>query len=278
MAEERRTSLPKSEANATVFLGGGRITSALAAGLRLAGDKRVIVVYDRNPAKLRALQREARVETAGDLKSALLRAEMLIVAVRPASVAAMLDEIEACAGRAPKLCVSLAAGIPLLKLRGRIGPETRWVRAMPSPVCRIARGLTALAFDRGITKTERRRVTALFAGVGAVVEIPESRYDAFTVTYSSSHGYHALQTLAKAASDAGLDRANALTAAAHALGEGILYWRESGKDLADLLHEAATPGGIAAATMEAMDAAGFARAVKSGIRAGIKQARLNASR
>ena len=98
------------------------------------------------------------------------------------------------------------------------------------------------------------------------------------MTYSSSHGYHALSTLAKAAQDAGLDRANALTAAAHALGDGILYWKESGKDLAGLFHEAATPGGIAAATMSAMDAAGYARAVKKGIRAGIRQARVNARR
>jgi pyrroline-5-carboxylate reductase len=262
----------------TVFLGGGRITSALVAGLRLAGDQREIVVCDHNPAKLRALEREAGVEAASDLKSAIARAEMLIVAVRPASVAGMLDEIEACGVRAPKLCVSLAAGIPLRKLRERLGSEARWVRAMPSPVCRIARGLTALSFDRGFTKRERRRVTAFFARVGAVVEVPESRYDAFTVTYSSSHGYRALQTLAKAAHDAGLDRATALTAAAHALSDGISYWRESGKDLTDLLHEAATPGGIAAATMSAMDAAGYARAVKRGIQAGIKQARINANR
>ncbi len=261
---------------ATVFLGGGRITSALAAGLRLAGDAREIVVYDRNPAKLRALRREARVEAARDLKSAIARAEMLIVAVRPKSVAGILDEIEACQVRAPRLCVSLAAGIPLGKLRGRLGPEARWVRAMPSPVCRIARGLTGLSFDRGFGTSERRRVRALFERVGAVVEVPESRYDAFTVTYSSSHGYHALKTLEKAASDAGLDRTNALIAAAHALGDGILYWRESGKDLAELLREAATPGGIAAATMSGMARAGYARAVKCGIRAGIKQARLNA--
>src|ERR1017187_12750 len=72
---------------ATVFLGGGRITSALVAGLRLAGYEQGIVVYDRNPEKMRALRRETPVQIARDLKSALLRAEMLIVAVRPASVA-----------------------------------------------------------------------------------------------------------------------------------------------------------------------------------------------
>src|SRR6266571_8779008 len=165
MEEERRTNLPKNDANATVFLGGGRITSALVAGLRLAGSKASLVVYDRNPEKLRALRRESTVEIARDLKSAMLRAEMLIVAVRPASVAGMLDEIAACGVRAPKLCVSLAAGVPLRKLRGRLGPGVRWVRAMPSPVCRAGRGLTALSFDRGVKKRERESVREFFERV-----------------------------------------------------------------------------------------------------------------
>jgi len=260
----------------TVFLGGGRITSALVAGLRLAGYEREIVVYDRNPGKLRVLRRRERVEIARDLRSAVLRAEMLIVAVRPASVAGILDEIAACGVAAPKLCVSLAAGIPLRKLRGRLGAGTRWVRAMPSPVCRVGRGLTALSFEQRVTKRERRRVRDFFEYVGAVLEIPESQFDAFTATYSSSHGYHALATLARAAQHAGLNRADALTAAAHALSDGILYWKESGLSLADLLHEAATPGGIAAATMSAMDKAGYASVVRNGIRAGVQQARRNA--
>jgi pyrroline-5-carboxylate reductase len=158
-------------------------------------------------------------------------------------------------------------------LRGRLG--ARWVRAMPSPVCRVGRGLTALCFERGFTKRERGRVREFFELVGTVLEIPEGQFDAFTTVYSSSHGYHALATLAKAGQAAGLDHATALTAAAHALSDGIGYWRESGKALSDLLHEAATPGGIAAATMSAMDGAGYARVVGKGIRAGIAQARRN---
>src|SRR5579863_10330035 len=213
--------------NATVFLGGGRITSALAAGLRLAGYGEEIVVYDRHPEKLRALRRESRVEIARDLKSALLRAEMLIVAVRPASVGELLDALEGGTVPAPKLCVSLAAGIPLRKLLGRLGAATHWVRAMPSPVCRVGRGLTALCFDRNFPKGDRARVREFFQYVGPVLEIPESQFDAFTAVYSSSHGYHALATLAKAGQEAGLDRVTALTAAAHALSDGISYWRES---------------------------------------------------
>ncbi len=272
--------------SATVFLGGGRITGALAAGLRLAGDRRRIVVYDRHPEKLRALRRESGVEIARDLKSAVERAEMLVIAVRPASVKRMLAEVMACGAFSrkagpPRLCVSLAAGIPLKKLRAWLGEprhrgSVRWARAMPSPVGRMGRGLTAGCFERGVTKAERRQVHELFARVGAVVEVPESRMDAFTAAYSSSHGYHALAALARAAQDAGLDRETALTAAAHALSDAIAYWRASGQSLDELLEEAATPGGIAAATMSAMDAAGYGRAVKKGIQAGVKRARRNA--
>ena len=260
---------------AIVFLGGGRITGALAAGWRLAGNMQTIVVYDRHPEKLRALRRESRVEMARDLKSAVERAQMLIIAVRPASVMQMLEEVAHCGAPPPKLCISLAAGIPLRDLQARLGASICWARAMPSPVCRMGRGLTPVTFDRSVTKADRVRVRRLFEQVGPVLELPDRQMDAITATHSPSHGYHALVTLAKAAEHAGLDRATALTAAAHALSDGIRYWRESGKALADLLHEAATPGGIAAATMAAMDKAGYAAIVEKGIRAGTKQARRN---
>ncbi len=147
---------------------------------------------------------------------------------------------------------------------------------MPSPVCRVGRGLTALCFDRGVSTKDRALVWEMFSRVGQVVAVPEQKFDAFTATYSSSHGYHALAALAGAAENAGLDRKTALMAAAHALADGIQYWRESGLELSELLHEAATPGGIAAATMMEMDRAGYRRAVEKGLAAGIRQARRNA--
>jgi len=264
----------KKESNAVVFLGGGRITSALAAGFRLSGFREPIVVSDRNPQKLRTLRRESRVETTGDLQSAIGQAKIVVFAVRPGSMRDLLAEVAGC-GSLPSLCVSIAAGIPLRSLR-RALPHAGWARAMPSPVCRIGRGLTALCFARNVNKKDRRRVQNLFARVGQVLEIPEPQFDAFTATFSSTQGYHALASLAEAARQAGLDHTTALTAAAHALADGIAYWRESGVSLNELLQEAATPGGTAAATIAAMNRSGYARAIANGLRAGILQARKNA--
>jgi pyrroline-5-carboxylate reductase len=275
--------MTRARKHTVVFVGGGRITGALLAGLRLAGYDRHIVVHDRHAQKLRQLRARFDVETEPELHRAVEQAHLLIIAVRPDSVRELLLQIRhSQPGQArPAIAVSLAAGIPLKNLRvwmGRVwmGRPLYWARAMPSPVARSGRGLTAITFERDFPAAARRDVKNFFAQVGQVLEIPESKFDAFTVTYSSSHGYQALDALAGAAEKLGLDRKTALTAAAHALADGILTWRDSGISLNALLHEAATPGGIAAATMASMDRSGYKRIVEQGLKAGMTRARKNA--
>jgi pyrroline-5-carboxylate reductase len=257
-----------------VFLGGGRITSALIAGLRLARYRKPIIVYDRHDDKLEDLRRRYHVRTETDLQRAVASAHLLILAVRPVSISELLSEI----GKIdrPLAAVSLAAGIPVSTLKRGLGPPVRWVRAMPSPVCRVGRGLTALAFSRGFSAAVRRDVRTLFSLVGPILEIPEKQFDAFTVTFSSSHGYHALATLGAAAEAVGLDARTARLAAAHGLADAILAWRGGTLSLAELLREAATPGGTAAAVMEGMNRSGYRRVVEHGLRAGMKRAQKNA--
>jgi pyrroline-5-carboxylate reductase len=121
-------------------------------------------------------------------------------------------------------------------------------------------------------------VRQFFEQVGEVLEVPEGKFDAFTVTYSASHGYHALASLAQSARTLGLDRKTAFTAAAHALGDAIISWRDGEDSLDALLQEAATPGGIAARVMNSMDADGYSRIIVRGLRAGVALARKNAKR
>jgi len=261
-----------------VFLGGGRITSAVLAGLRLGKTKHRLVVHDRNPGKLRDLKKRYTVAVEPDLGSAVKQADMLIVAVRPSSVGELLRAMAKAIGNVNRqvLAVSLAAGVPLRVLKKLAGPPLQWARAMPSPVCRSGRGLTAVTFPRAFSRMNRKRVEDFFSSLGQAIEIPENKFDAFTVTYSCSHGYHALATLAEAGQSAGLDRNTALLASAHALADGIIAWREGKHPLESLLEEAATPGGIAAATASAMDASGYRRAVRQGVAAGLRLARANA--
>lgn len=266
----------RTRVNATVFLGGGRITNALIAGLRLASYRPPIVVHDRNSGKLKRLQRHYKVIGEPNLERAVSQARLLIVAVRPDSVRQLLGAIGEI--RRPLIAISVAAGMPLSTLREQIGRPVRWARAMPSPTCRVRLGMTALAYSRGMSRADRKLVKDLFAMVGAVLELPENKFDPFTVSYSVSHGYHAVATLARAAERIGLDHDTAIAAAAHAIADGILAWREGDSSFEELLQEAATPGGIAATVMNTLDSGGYARIVEQALRTGLAKAKGNARR
>lgn len=264
----------------TVFLGGGRITTALIAGLRLAHYRCPLVVHDRNPHKLQKFRKHG-VRIEGSLQRAVAHADLLIIAVRPDSVAELLGQVrcflrQAKGRKRSTMACSLAAGIPLARLRAQLGLSVPWARAMPSPVSRTSAGLTGIVFDRRFPRGARKQLVEFFAQVGPVLEIPEGNFDAFTVTYSASHGYHALTAMANAAMRLGLGRKSAYAAAAHALADGIASWRKTGDSLDELLQEAATPGGIAATVMRSMDAAGYSSIVERGLRAGIQRAKKNA--
>src|SRR5260221_2991149 len=178
-----------------VFLGGGRITSAMVAGLRLARTKHRLIVHDRNPGNLRDLKKRYAVAVEPDLNSAIKQADMLIVAVRPSSVREVLRTLGD-PGR-PLLAVSVAAGVPLRVLSKLLGPPVLWARAMPSPLCRSGRGLTAVPFSRTLSTPNPKSLHGLFATFGQVVEIPGSKFHGFTLTYSCNHRYHAPPTLAR---------------------------------------------------------------------------------
>lgn len=265
--------------SATVFLGGGRITAALVAGLRRARFRGRIVVCDRHPGKLRRLRREFGVETESDPRRAAEHAAkgsenrstgLLLIAVRPEAVLPLL----AAAGPLPRrtIVVSLAAGVPLSDLRCALGTHTESARAMPSPAARVGLGLTALAFDPTVRPRSRRRVLQFFERVGQVVEIPEGRFDAFTVAYSTSQGYQALRARVHAARRLGLDARTAFLAVAHSLADGIRSLPNA-EAMEAALVEAATPGGIAARVMKTMQAAGYERIVETAFRAGLAHAR-----
>ncbi len=261
-----------------VFLGGGALTQAMVAGLthhaasapKTNPAKFQLIVHDRHPNKLRTLRRLG-AKTESNLQRAVDAADILLIAVRPNSVAALLASL-ILKGRS-LLVVSLAAGIPMERLRRELGPPVRWARAMASPACRTGRGLTALAFGAELKPAERKTIRTFFAALGTVLEVPEELFDVFMVTYAPIHGYHALAALTAAATRLGLDPAVASTAATHALADGIVALRASRTSLEAALKAAATPGGISVAIAASKNASGYSAMIEQALQAGIDRAK-----
>jgi len=259
-----------------VFLGAGRITSALVAGLRASGFRGRIVVCDRHAEKLRQLRRRYAVRVEPDPLRAAAQAGLLFIAVRPPDVLPLLAAL----GTLPPATVpvSVAAGVPLRSLERALPASARavrkgWTRAMPSPASRTGHGLTALAFARAVPRAARQRVREFFERVGAALEIPEREFDAFTVVYSTSQGYHALASRVRAARRLGLSPRAAFVAAAHGLLDGLHSLGKGESSLEELLAEAATPGGIAGKVLETMHSEKYERLIERAYRAGLARAR-----
>ena len=138
-----------------LFLGGGRITSAMLAGLRLAKHSYRLLAHDRHPEKLRNLKKAHAVNVGKDLTRAIAKADVLIIAVRPDAIRGLLETVRkslselkaAGAGsRHAPLSISLAAGVPLRALRKAAGDGLKLARAMPSPSVALDEGSLLLRF------------------------------------------------------------------------------------------------------------------------------------
>jgi pyrroline-5-carboxylate reductase len=262
----------------TLFIGGGSISAAMIAGLRLGKYAAPIAVHDHRAERMRLLRRAHGATEVPDLGMGVRAAQLIVLAVRPDAAEEVLRDLNvALEGggdrQSRKILVSVMAGLPLAWLRKRIRPGVTWARAMPSPLCESRNGLTALAFGSGCANETRDAVYRLFATFGQVIVLPERHFDAFTVLYSPSHGVHALSALAEAGMEAGLSRKTALQAAAHALSGAEAALTTGGGNLKRMETQAATPGGTAEATMAGMEAAGYREAVAHGVQRGIARTR-----
>ena len=132
-------------------------------------------------------------------------APVQLLAVKP-------QQVDGIAAAAPDvanhpLLVSVLAGVSLDRLQ-RLFPGHRVVRAVPNTPALVGEGLTALAWGEQITSDQRLRVRSLFAGVSEVLELPETKLDAFLALTSSGPAFVALmaEAMADGAVAAGLPR------------------------------------------------------------------------
>ncbi len=129
------------------FLGAGRMASALARGWIAAGLATAERVLASDPS---AAAREAFAD-GGPLRAVngnpevVASSDLLILAVKPQSMKALLEEIHPLLTDR-HLIVSIAAGVSLRQLAEGLGTRRRLVRVMPNTPCLV--GASASAYTR----------------------------------------------------------------------------------------------------------------------------------
>jgi len=201
---------------AIAILGAGSMGRAILNGLlapsvQVDGDIRVTNRTETKAAALRVNGvRSFATETDPHANlAAVAEARIVVIAVKPAMVPAILDEIAD--GLEPDaIVVSVAAGVRASTIEARI-PGICVIRAMPNTPALIGRAVTGLSAGSRCGEAELGLARTLFDTVGTVLEVPESRLDALSAISGSGPAYvfYLVEQLTAAAVGLGFSEAEA---------------------------------------------------------------------
>ena len=195
------------------IIGGGSMGEALLSGLLRAGRQvKDLVVAEKHPDRAKFLADKHSVLVTS-VAEAIENADYVIVAVKPADVEHVIDDIAEAAAdaetdTAEQVFVTVAAGVPTEYYENKLPAGAPVIRAMPNAPVVVGGGVSALAAGRFATPEHLTEVTAIFDSVGGVLTVPESQLDAVTAVSGSGPAYFFLmvEALVDAAVASGLSR------------------------------------------------------------------------
>jgi pyrroline-5-carboxylate reductase len=250
------------------FIGSGRMASALLEGILRAGIVAPggVVATDKIASAASELARRTGARSVASNAEAAANGETLMLCVKPGDVQAALREAGNLQG---KLLISIAAGVPLKRLREWTAGGPRLIRVMPNTPALIGKGAAAYAAGEGATAEDLALAEGIFGSVGVVVRVKEELLDAVTGLSGSGPAfvYTVIEALADGGVLMGLPRDVALRLAAQtALGAAAMAL-ETGLHPAQLRDQVTSPGGTTIAGLEALEDAGLRSALIGAVRA-----------
>ncbi|MCA9576749.1 MAG: pyrroline-5-carboxylate reductase [Polyangiales bacterium] len=258
------------------FVGAGNMAAAIIAGLVRAdasASSRITAV-DVSESTLQRLHDLHGVGTSTDAATAVRGADVVVLAVKPQVVEAVLPRVREGVG-AEALVVSIVAGVTSKTLEAGLPPGTRVVRTMPNTPALVGRGATAIAAGTHATEGDLTTTSALFDAVGLTVTVPEKLLDAVTGLSGSGPAYVFLflEALADGGVREGLPRDTALRLAAQTVLGAATMMLETGAHPGMLKDQVTSPGGTTIAAVEALEGRAFRGTVMSAVSAATARSR-----
>jgi len=259
------------------IVGGGNMGRALVSGLLRRGmlpeDIRVAEV---SPETRALLARDFAVSALADARAAVTDAAVIVIAVKPEQVAALLAPWGAQLATSRPLVVSIAAGIRIAALQAWCGAGVPIVRAMPNRPAYVGAGVTGLFAGPEVSPAARDAAARVLSSVGEIVWLQnEEALDVVTALSGSGPAYLFLlaEAMMQAAVGLGLEGEAARKLAVGTLyGAGLLAHASDG-DLARLRAEVTSKGGTTEAALEMFAAADLTGTVMQALRAAARRSR-----
>lgn len=230
------------------IIGAGNMASALARGWG-----QPVLVTDSGSGRAAALAREVGGEAVASNAELAERADVIVLCHKPPQLKAVAQQT----GGHARQVISVLGALPISVLRSAY-PDAEVARAMPNTPVEVRRGVTCMTFDDRGDAAFQAIARELFERVGTVVVLPERLMDVGTAVSGVAPAYLAL--VAEAQVDAAVRHGLPAPLAADLVGAALegsaALLRARGGDTLALRREVASPGGLTARGLDALEHGG----------------------
>jgi pyrroline-5-carboxylate reductase len=258
------------------FLGSGNMATALARGVISAGSVKSaqIRASDPSPTARNSFAEKIGVRTSDRNLDVVQFAQVLILAVKPAHVPALLEEIRPAVAPG-HLLISIAAGVPIATLECGLPAGTRVIRVMPNTPALVGASASAYALGKSATSADAAMTEKLFSAVGLVFQLKESLLDAVTGLSGSgpAYVYLIIEALSDGGVAAGLPRDVATKLAAQTVFGSAKMVLETGQHPAALKDMVTSPGGTTVEGLHELEKGKLRGVLISAVRAATEKSR-----
>ncbi|HEX8984667.1 MAG TPA: pyrroline-5-carboxylate reductase [Bryobacteraceae bacterium] len=242
-------------------LGAGNIGSALIGGILKAGvaePAQIAATVLSGEHASEVAKRFSIAVTAGGNREAAAEADIVVLAVKPATLTRVLQEIRGVL-RPGQVLVSLAAAVPIATIEKHVERRLPVYRAMPNIPVVVREGATALASNGEGTPEQQAFVEAMFRAVGVVCWVEEDLLHAVTALSGSgpAYIYMVIEALIDGGLKMGLSREIATRLTEQTVLGAAKLVKETGLHPAILKDQVITPGGTTISAVHELEKHGL---------------------
>jgi pyrroline-5-carboxylate reductase len=233
-----------------------------------------IVVTSRRAERVAELAERHGVDATTSNADAVRGAAIVVIAVKPQDIDALLDDIGSVLVR-EQTVISVAAAIPTARIETKLAAGVPVVRAMPNAPSTVHEGMAGIAPGAHAGDPQLAIAEDVLSHLGRVVRVPEQAMDAITAVSGSGPAYFAL--LAEAMIEAGillgLSREISTTLVVQTMLGTAKQLRDEGMHPVELRESVTSPGGTTIAAIRELEQAGVRAAFLNAIQAAMTRAR-----
>lgn len=232
-----------------------------------------LLITDADPKKTQSLKKDLGVKIAKTNRQAASVADAVILAVKPQVLDSVVDDL-ATVLQEETLVISIAAGIPIARIKKHLKEKNPVVRVMPNLPALIGQGVSAYAMGSGSAPKHRQITELVLKSIGSVVEVKEPLMDVVTAVSGSGPAYCFLlaEKMIESAYELGMKSETAKQLVYQTFLGSAKMMAAGDADPDELIGRVASKGGTTEAALKVFRSRGLGKIVKEAMTAARKRA------